>query len=133
MSCIFLRNKSCFKFLQTLLLCTAPTAAPQNVTIKRFFDGIFVTWNELTASESRGNPLYVIQYRSAMSGSSPQNVTTAEKFAIIENLMTDVAYTVSVAAAVRESDQLMVGPRSNIIMAPAVPSGKHDRIFKLPN
>ena len=100
----------------------APTTAPRNVTVKRFIDGIFVSWNELLASESRGNPTYVVQYQSTMSGSSAQTVHTSEKFAVIENLVSDETYTVSVAAAVNASGGLMTGPSSSSVMAPS--SGK---------
>jgi len=100
----------------------APTTAPRNVTIKRFVDGIFVSWNELSVSESRGNPIYVVEYQSTMSGSSVQTVRTSEMYAVIENLSSDETYTVSVAAAVSASGNLMVGPSSSSIMAPS--SGK---------
>ena len=55
-----------------------------------------------------------------MPGSSSQNVTTLEKFAVIKNLASDKNYTVSVAAAVIINGKLMFGPSSASVMAPSV-------------
>ena len=109
-------------YSRSLTSFVAPTTAPRNVTVKRFIDGIFVSWNELPVSESRGNPMYFVQYQSTMSRSSVQTVNTSEKFAVIENIVSDETYTVSVAAAIIASGGLMTGPSSSSVMAPS--SGK---------
>jgi len=54
-----------------------------------------------------------------MSGSSVQIVRTSERYAVIENLSSAETYTVSVAAAVSASGNLIAGPSSSSITAPS--------------
>ena len=94
--------------------------APQNVTVKRFSDAMFVSWNELSAVQSRGFPIYVVQYQPTNTDSPSKTVTTSKNYAIIESLILNNNYLVSVAAAVREGQEMLMGPFSENVEAMAI-------------
>ena len=99
---------------------TGPTAAPQNVTVKRFSDAIFVSWNELPIVQSRGFPIYTVQYQSTDAGSPLHINDISENYVIIENLLPNNDYLVSVAAAVREGQEVLTGPSSESVEVIAI-------------
>ena len=101
---------------------TGPTAAPQNITVKRFSDAMFVSWNELSIVQSRGFPIYTVQYQSTDAGSPLHIHDISENYVIIENLLTNNDYLVSVAAAVREGQEVLTGPSSESVEVIAISS-----------
>ena len=102
-----------------LLLLIGPTIAPQNVTVRRYSGVMFVSWNELSAAQSRGFPVYIVQYQPTNTGSFLKTNAITENYVIIDNLQPNINYLVSVAAAVREGGEVLMGPNSeNIEVAP---------------
>ena len=99
---------------------TGPTAAPQNVTVKRFSDAMLVSWNELSIVQSRGFPIYTVQYQSTDAGSPLHINDISENYVIIENLLPNNDYLVSVAAAVREGQEVLTGPSSESVEVIAI-------------
>ena len=96
-----------------------PTIAPQNVTVRRYSGVMFVSWNELSAAQSRGFPVYIVQYQPTNTGSLLKTNAITENYVIIDNLQPNINYLVSVAAAVREGGEVLMGPNSeNIEVAP---------------
>ena len=83
---------------------------------------MFVSWNELPAAQSRGFPIYIVRYQPTDSGNLFQTNPTSENYVIIENLSPNNGYMVSVAAAVREGQELLEGPTSENVEAMAVSS-----------
>ena len=83
---------------------------------------MFVSWNELSTVQSRGFPIYIVQYQPANSGSPLETNAITENYVIIENLVPNVNYLVSVAAAVREGQEVLMGPNSESIVVTAVSS-----------
>lgn len=92
---------------------------PQNVTIKRFYDAMFVSWDELSAVQSRGFAIYVVRYHLTDVASSSNTFTTSNNYAVIENLSPNNDYSVSVAAAVRDGQEILMGPPSESIKVTA--------------
>ena len=82
---------------------------------------MFVSWNELSAVLSRGFPIYIIKYRPTNSGTIT-TTTVSENHVIIENLSPNNAYIVSVAAAVREEEEMLMGPFSEDVEASPISS-----------
>lgn len=83
---------------------------------------MFVSWNELPAAQSRGFPIYIVRYQPTDSGNLFETNPTSETYVIIENLSPNNGYTVLVAAAVREGQELLEGPTSENVEAMAVSS-----------
>ena len=110
--------------IDALLSCvlTDPTMAPLNLTVKRFSDAMFVSWNELTAGQSRGFAIYVVRYQPINTGNVFNTTPTSENYVIIENLSPNNDYLVSVAAAVTEGQEMLVGPSSENVEAMAISS-----------
>lgn len=80
---------------------------------------MFVSWNELSAAQSRGFPVYIVQYQPTNTGSLLKTNAITENYVIIDNLQPNINYLVSVAAAVREGGEVLMGPNSeNIEAAP---------------
>ena len=79
--------------------------------------------------QSRGFPIYIVQYRQTDSGSSPSNtISVSETYVIIENLSPSNGYSVSVAAAVRDGQDSLMGPFSENIEVSAISSSSKLRI-----
>ena len=104
------------------MILIGPTMAPQNLTVKRFSDAMFVSWNELPAAQSRGVPIYIVQYQLTNTGNLFETSPTSENYVIIENLSPSNDYLVSVAAAVREGQEILMGPTSENVEAMAISS-----------
>lgn len=80
---------------------------------------MFVSWNELSPVQSRGFPIYIVQVNG---GSISQTNAVAENYVIIENLETNINYLVTVAAAVRDGQEVLMGPNSENVVVAAVSS-----------
>lgn len=95
---------------------TGPTTAPQNVTVKRFSDAMFISWSEVSTVQSRGFPVYIVQYQPTNAGSASRTTNIiSENYVLIENLSPNNNYLVSVAAAVREGQEILMGPNSEVM------------------
>lgn len=83
---------------------------------------MFVSWNVLSADQSRGFPIYIVQYQPTNAGSPLRTNAISENYVIIENLLPDNDYLVSVAAAVREGQEVLMGVFSEEVEVMAISS-----------
>ena len=90
--------------------------------MKRFSNAMLVSWNELSATQRRGFPIYIVRYQSTNTGDVFETSPTSKNYALIENLSPNNAYMVSVFAAVREEQEILAGPISESVEALAFSS-----------